>query len=448
MVFGNFFLVFLCMACTGPPADTRQNSSREPGDIRLPVQIRSIRAYGGDDERNPPVIVRNTKNLPYTAAFGSSEITIEFDVNTDVPPSVYLNFVHCDAMWREDNNVFISDVSMARTSAVDWQSSPFQSSYYTYRGRVTLPNLQIRFNASGNWKAKVFEYGNDTMPLAEARFFVVDLQAQCDLYLSSDFYEPRAKVSPAAFALEASVSSREPLFENQLNTVVIYRNNRWHEPLVISREFNVRIPDEAFNYAVSSSVYGSSTVEKRFRITGVPAQNDYRVIDLANTARYPAGVYPVRLPLPDLRRNGGSFELADDGAFSTRDVFASDDEYLNVEFLLDPERFPSRYPVYLVGSFNNWEIRPEWQMYYDKEQNYYRLRQWVRRARHNYLYATGRLKSTYTNPDAITFEEFEGNTLSVSHTFLAFVYYRDLSLGGYDALIALGAANPFGQIRR
>lgn len=447
-VFGHFFLLFLCLACTGSRPGTRQNEGQEATDIKLPVRVHSIRAYGGDDERNPPILVRNSKNLSYSAPFASSQINIEFDVNTDVPPSVYLSFTHCDAMWREDNNVFISDVSMSRTSSIDWQSSPYQSSYYTYRGRIAIPNLQIQFKASGNWKAKIFEYGNDTLALAETRFFVVDMLADCDIALISDFYEPRSKVSPASFSIEAMVYTREPLFENQLHTVVVYRNNRWHEPLIISRDFNIKVPDDAFNYGVSPSVYGSVTVEKRFRIDGVPAQNDYRVLDLSNTAQYPGSMYTARLPLPDLRRNGSSIDRTDDGAFITRDIFANDDEYINMEFLLDPENFPSRYPVYLVGSFNNWEIRPEWQMYYDKEQNYYRLRQWVRRARHNYLYATGRLRAPYTNPDAITFEEFEGNTLSVANTFLAFVYYRDLSLGGYDAIIALGAANPFGQIRR
>ena len=129
-------------------------------------------------------------------------------------------------------------------------------------------------------------------------------------------------------------------------------------------------------------------------------------------------------------------------------MFANNDEYLNVEFRLDPDRFPSRFPVYLVGSFNGWSVRPDWQMYYDKEENLYRLRQWVRRGRHNYLYATGRIKAEYTNPDAITFEEFEGNTLSGSHTFIALVYYRDTALGGYDSIIGIGAANVFGSLRR
>ena len=87
-------------------------------------------------------------------------------------------------------------------------------------------------------------------------------------------------------------------------------------------------------------------------------------------------------------------------------------------------------------------------MYFDKEENLYKLRQWVRRGRHNYMYATGRVQAEYTNPDAITFEEFEGNTLSGSHTFIALVYYRETALGGYDSIIGIGAANVFGAIRR
>lgn len=446
--FTYFFLSVLCVSCGTLHDTTSENKEKNADGIVLPLQIRSLRIYGGDDERTPPIIARNPKNLRTDIPFAAQHSTLEFDVNTDVPPNVYIHFVHCDALWKEDNNVFLNDIAFSRTSAIEWESAPYQSSYYTYRGRVSIPNLHVKFKASGNWKAKIFEYGNDTEPLAEARFFVVDVLAQCDVLLTSDFYEPQAKVSPAAFTIDVAVSTNEPLFENQVHSVVLYRNHRWHEPLILSSNLSPQLPDDAFNYNTSSLVYGSLSIEKRFRIEGVPAQNECRVLDLANTAQYPSGNFPGRLPLPDLRRNGSYNQPADDGAIITRDVFANNNEYINVEFRLDPENFVSQYPVYLVGSFNNWSIQPDWQLYYDKNENLYKLRQWVRRARHNYLYATGRLKAPYTHADAITFEEFEGNTLSTYQTFIAFVYYRDTSFGGYDALISVGAATVFGPVRR
>lgn len=446
--FTYFFLSVVCISCGTALPTAEYAADKNADEIVLPLHIRSFRIYGGDDERNPPIIARNPKNLSVDVPFASQYSTLEFDVNTDVPPNVYLHFVHCDALWQEDNNVFLNDIAFSRTSAIEWESAPYQSSYYTYRGRVSFPNINVKFKASGNWKAKIFEYGNDTTPLAEARFFVVDVLAQCDILLSSDFYEPHAKVSPAAFSIDALVSTNEPLFENQVHSVILYRNHRWHEPLVLSSILSPRLPSDAFNYGISSSVFGSLAIEKRFRIEGVPAQNEYRVLDLANTGYYPSGNFPARLPLPDLRRDGSYGESADDGASITRDVFSSNDDYINVEFQLDPERFPSRYPVYLVGSFNNWSIQPDWQMYYDKNENLYKLRQWIRRARHNYMYATGRLQAPYTDVDAITFEEFEGNTLSTYQTFVALVYYRDTSFGGYDAIIGIGASTIFGPVRR
>lgn len=442
-----FFLASCTTPRSGSSADADNSAETEGGDIKLPVQVRSIRAYGSR-EIDPPIIVRDPNRSGVSAALGSSEITIEFDIDSDIPPGLYLSFVHCNAMWQEDNNVFLHDITLSRTSAIEWQSSPYQSSYYSYRGKIRLPNTQIQFKAGGNWKARLYEYGNDEAPIAEARFFVVDLAASCEIALGSDMYEPQAKVGPAAFTIDALVNTPSPLFDSQLRTVVVYRNHRWNEPLILTQEFGTTPPPGSFNYAIATSVFGSAMVEKRFRIENVPAQNEYRVLDLSDLSRYPSAAVPARLPLPDLRRNGSYADRADDGALITDNVFASNDEYVNMEFQLDPDRFPSRFPVYLVGSFNNWSIRPDWQMYYDKAENLYKLRQWIRRGRHNYMYATGRLQTEYRNPDAITFEELEGNTLSGSQTFVALVYYRETALGGYDSIIGVGAANVFGSIRR
>jgi hypothetical protein len=42
----------------------------------------------------------------------------------------------------------------------------------------------------------------------------------------------------------------------------------------------------------------------------------------------------------------------------------------------------------------------------------------------------------------------EGNTTAARHTFFAFVYYLEPDFGGYDALIAVGAASIYGPLRR
>jgi hypothetical protein len=209
--------------------------------LKIPPQIRMIRAFGGDDEKEPPVILLNNPQSAIKAPIGNSFITIEFDIKAPVPPNLYARFVHCSADWDENENVFLNDIIYSRTSNIEWTAAPISSGYYSYRGRIKVPNIQVKFKYAGNWKVKLFEYYNDSIPLVEARFFVVLPKADCELRVYGDFYDPKYNfVSPSAVTLEANVYADQKLFDNQLNTVVLYRNHRWYEPHYVSTNINLQ----------------------------------------------------------------------------------------------------------------------------------------------------------------------------------------------------------------
>jgi len=100
--------------------------------------------------------------------------------------------------------------------------------------------------------------------------------------------------------------------------------------------------------------------------------------------------------------------------------------------------------VFVSGSFNNWTPDKNWQMYFDKSTQLYRLKQWVRRARHNYLYGTGTYNADTQKFENISFDRYEGNNVYSNHSFIGLVYYRSFDLGGYDAIIGASITNPFG----
>ena len=416
-------------------------------EIKLPPVVRMIRVYGKDDERLPPIIINdnkiNTANLP----FGEDYITIEFDVDANVPPSFYAKFVHCSFDWREDDNVFLNDITLLRTSNISWESSPVMSSYYTYRGKIQVPNEQVKFPFAGNWKMKLYDlYDNDNV-FAETRFFVVNPKVESEMTLYSDFYEPELKVTPSAYIIELLTSSLQPLYDSRLNTAVIYRNHRWYEPYFIA-ESSSYLNEQLHKYKVHTMISGFSSAGKIFRISGIPAENAYRVLNLGNIAMFPNISTPVRLPLSDLRRNGIFFDRDDDGAMITRFITHNDDNYVNVEFLLDPEGWESNYDVFVAGSFNNWKPDANWQMFYDKNDRYYHLRQFLRRGRHNYMYATGRFNFETGRVEKLSYDEYEGNTVNSGDALIGFIYYREFDYGGYDALVGIAAANIYGEIRK
>ncbi len=334
----------------------------------MPVLLRYIRAFGGTDEMLPPVVLLN--KIGEQDGIGSDFATVEFDVQSATIPNLYVRLVHCRPDWTEDDNGFLNDVTM-RTSLVDWSIAPQRSRYHSYRGKVQIPNPQLTIRFAGNWKALVYDMEADRL-LGEARLFVVDQQAQSILNFMTDFYEPQARVSSIALTLEAVVGSpSSSIIDPNVHTTVFYRNHRWTEPFLCSTR---RFEWENL-YGVGTDVVGVYPAGKVFRVSRIPAQNEYRVLDVGNVAMFPSTGQPVRLPLSDQRRNGMFLERADDGALVTRFVSSSDDEYVPIEFMLDPSPgYPSAHDVFLVGTFNNWKPDRTWMMYFDEEYRMYRLR--------------------------------------------------------------------------
>jgi hypothetical protein len=445
-LFIGYFVASLLLASCASAA-LRGEASMD----NVPV-VRGIRAFGGANERLPPIILRVRQNAlspsPDQTAdlngLGAAFVTIEIDVQSIIQPQLAVRFVHCDAAWREDGNVIINDPLLRTTNLEITQASAF-SRYFTHRARLTVPSADVPLRFSGNWKAKVLDVDNQfnlaATPLAEVRFFVVDQETETALQMGIDAYSPRIPgTSPAAYSFEASLSAPAEYMDENFTTVTLYRAWRWNEPLVITQNPDKSRTETLYNRS-KTGVLGFSSGQKRFRISAVPAENEYRTLDLSNPTFSPVSGVPVRFALADLRRNGTYRERGDDAAMTTTNVPTNNNEYVQVEFVLDPEFAPSSREMFVVGSFNEWSIQPAWKMTYNAADRLYTARGWMRRARHNYAYATG-----ITNPQTgivehIDFEECEGNTISANHTFYALFYYRSPQTGGYDALLGVAAVN-------
>lgn len=383
--------------------------------------------------------------LPQT--FGETTATIELDVQASLPPQLYAQFVHCDVDWREDDNVFLNNFTQLRTSNIEWRTAAVQSKYLTHRAVLTVPNMQVKFSVGGNWKARFINYDDESV-FAEAKIFVVDPIGECRVDLYPDVYTPHVRVGGAAFTVEATVRLNQRLPDFGLHTVVFYRNHRLSEPMPASSGSGVNLHENLFRDRMPRSVYGFAGFGKRFRVEKVPTENGYRVLDAANTVIFPSGNYPTRLQMADLRRNGVYADYDSDGGFDTRFVSGGYDEYVPVEFVLDPEGRISADAVFVSGSFNDWTPDARWQMTYDAAKGLYSLQQWVRRGRHDYLYMTGRINADTRQVDRRSYAEFEGNSNAVPHGYLAIAYYRETDNGGYDTIVAVGAATQYGAIRR
>lgn len=395
--------------------------------------MRMMRCYGGRNERLPPIVLISSKDRrTLNVDIGSTSVTIEFDLLCSVAPAVYVRFMHCTANWEEEQNAFLNDATL-RTTLVDWTLAPSRARYWSHRGSLQVPNDQVQFRFSGNWVAKVYDIGTDEL-LGETRFFVVEPLANSYMNFMTDFYDTKFKVSGFALTIENVVTDPSAtLIDGFMHTSALYRNNRYREPIVVSNQ----IDDGRNSSEIRTWIGGMAQGSKFFRAERIPSQNEYRVLDMTFVAQFPSTGQPVRLPLTDLRRNGNFMAYGDDGAMITSNISSVDDDYVPIEFLLDPQGPPSESDVFVLGSFNHFRPDPSWQMYYDEELRLYRVRNWVRRARHNYLYATGKLNIDDNSIADLSFEEWEGNSSAANQSFLAFTYYRMQDYGGYDGIIAV-----------
>lgn len=412
-------------------ANTQDGTFAPPDD---PI-LRGIRIYG-NDETSPPILVIYS-NSGYSTNIGSDKITVELDIFANIPPNLYARFVHCTADWRETENLFYQELLYRRFSNIRWDAASYTNPYFSHRGYFTFPDFGVNFKYSGNWKVKFYDYKNDTVVFAEAKFFVVEPRAVGNLTIWNSMYSTRYNVSSTSYNFEMQVWSKLNLLDNNVHSCVIYKNNRWEEPLVITTRNDIDEYTYLYRYNYKRSVSGFIGARKFFRIEGVPAENEYRVLDLTNLGYFPRGVQLQRLPLSDLRRNGTFSEYDSDGMLLTNRVPNYADDYVYLEFLMEPDGVITNDDVFIIGTFNNWKPDSRWIMYFDEVDRYYKLRAWVRRGIHNYLYATGEFDFFRNRAIRYSTDLYEGNTSVNDHSFIAFVYYRDVAYGGYDAIIAV-----------
>ncbi len=409
-------------------------------------EIIFIRAYGSQGETSPPIIYLENNRNP-APLLSNDFATIEFDVKSENQPVIFAEFVHCSMTWEEDGD--LNDIEYFRTNLVEWYTPTLTSEIYTHRGYIDFPNSQVYLPYGGNWKIKLYNDSGEKEFLGEARFFVVDKKTNANINIYKDFYSPDYNISPSALTFEVQVFGENDLFESKMKTIVLYRNNRWQEPFYVTEEEDyIALNNDKFRYKFKYMVGGFIKAGKKFRIERIPAENGYRVLEMQSTAYFPRITTPIRLPMSDWRRTGSTIDYGDEGAMITHHIREIDDDYLLIDFLFNTDGWRADNEMYISGSFNNWDPTPYWQMHWDEERRMYRGQFWIRRARHSYLYCTGRWSEFYRKMNKIAYDEFEGNTIQSGHTFIALIYYKEFFYGGYDSIIGVAAENIFGTINR
>jgi hypothetical protein len=200
----------------------------------------------------------------------------------------------------------------------------------------------------------------------------------------------------------------------------VIENHKTHYPYVVDRSFNTNL----------RQFYWDGSRKFTFTIRDIRPGNEYRQTDTRDfnkftgknvKAQFDGLEYSRFFKEGDPDLNGGEILLDFNNDYAT---------YLNVNFSVRP---PDQVynNIFLVGAFNNWEIKPEYKM--NEQGGIYSITIPLKRGIYDYQYVTGDISDGSVKN--IDWNYLEGNSWDTSNYYYVFLYYNDPDLGGYDHII-------------
>ncbi len=397
------------------------------------VDIIGLRVFADDDEYLPPIV----------PMYG--RVTIEFDVTTSLTPNLQIIFKHVSMDWQVDENLFVNDPAKIRTDHLNYSPAPAGAYQYTFRYRNSFPNTrnQVAFTYSGNYVFSIVNADDHDRVLAEGRFIVTEASVPASVRIENRYYpgsgDPYNQVNYIAVTVNAPAEYRADdrmgIIHSDIAAVDIIQNWNFGHPYRIDLN----------NRTAETFVENFIKPVKTFWIRNVPPGNEYRKLDLSNTTMYPNRKRAVPIGGPDVSRFQWQGKPDANGASKLRPFTGANSDYLEVDMRLRLSD-PLAKNVYLVGSFNGWEVRPLYRMEYDSVTKLLTFRHWLRRGVYDYQYVTGDEDGSgaVVNQDWIA---LEGNDWRTTNRFTALVYYKDRRFGGFDRIVGMvKARSPGGAL--
>jgi hypothetical protein len=390
-----------------PRRVAEQRSSDTQALVRLAStsdEIRTIQLYRALDERS----------LPIAPVAGTEQLALEFDLMADHGRALSARFYHADRTWRRDlaPGEFLETFHHEDLFKYD-HSVGTQERYVHYRYR--FPTDNIRFTVSGNYVLRVTEQGDDEAVLFEKAFFLTEQLTIVDMDLASQIISGQTypSIQPIALftpprAIQANVFSYAVCF---LRNGALSQPRCSAEPSLMEQpalRFYLQ-PGTSFEPISADYYLDLSRLQVGPRITTTDfAGSPYRVSLEPDQARFPAsGADPLL--------NGNSVISGAVSDLSDPDIHG---EYVLVDFSFVPGdrgRLPG--DMYVVGSFTDWQVRPEGRLSYDLEQRLYTGQLLVKQGLHEYRY--------YSTDRGVR-QQLNRGFPRAENLYTALVYYTDV----------------------
>ncbi|GAB0155490.1 DUF5103 domain-containing protein [Chryseobacterium sp. Alg-005] len=377
--------------------------------------IQSIQLFNPQTNDETPVI-----------KFGE-RLVLSFDDLTNSSQIYRYTIKHYDRNWNDDNLFFTEFATGSLNGLLD----QFQYSFNTLQAythyTLTFPNERMQPKISGNFELIVYKDSAEK-PLFKRRFYVVEDTAAIALNVSriADAKNPdiNQRVEVQAVSKGGDVTSNV----NSMSLNVMQNNN----------------PNVTVNNLKPSATLGGKLLFQQMSLT-FPGNNEFyyfdnKNIDMAadmvratevkdgvnNTYLHPVWAYPLNYQYqPDV--NGAWYYRRNDMGIERNAEREAD--YAWVYFSLDSDKMDK--DIYVLGGFNDFQPKKEYQMEYDEANKKYVARIYMKQGFYNYILATKESDGT------LNFGEVNGNFWQTENLYQAFLYFAPFGRN-YDGLMGYG----------
>ena len=362
-------------------------------------------------------------------------VTISFDHFTHDYHRFIYRIVHCNADWTPSDLFEVDYMDGFNNQPFeDYENSLNTTMLYTHY-RLDLPNDDIQFKVSGNYRVEIYldEEGDEddteaysqSKPVATACFRIVEPRMTLNASITSNT-DIDTNLSHQQVSFTVNYNSNEVIDPNTEIRPYIYQNGRTDNSVALVKPSYVT-PGHA------------EYVHNRALI--FPAGNEYRRFEVINMHYATQGVDKISFfapyfhatLLPDAPRRNYSYDEDHDGRYLIRYNLAEDTDieadYLFVHFRLDMPRLAGGN-FYLTGEFTYNDFTPTYQATYNEVEQAYEATVLLKQGAYDFMYLWVPDDSTIGNTGPT-----EGNFYEAENEYQIYIYHRPFG-GRYDRLVA------------
>lgn len=353
-------------------------------------------------------------------------VRISFDhFSHDYHRFIY-KIIHCNADWSTSDLFEVDYMDGFNNQPIeDYENSLNTTMLYTHY-RLDLPNDDIQFKASGNYRVEIYlDEDDDNSLVAVACFRIVEPEMALSATISSNT-DIDTNLSHQQISFTVNYNPNEVLDPSTEIKPYIYQNSRTDNFVSLAKPTYI------------SPGHAEYTHNKALIF---PAGNEYRRFEVINMHYATQGVdkisffapYYHATLYPDTPRRNYSYDEDHDGRYLVRYNLAentdTEADYIFVHFRLNMP-FRPKGNFYLTGEFTYNDFTPEYQAIYNETEQAYEATVLLKQGAYDFMYLWV--------PDGATAGQTgpaEGNFYEAENEYQIYIYHRPFG-GRYDHLVA------------